>query len=363
MAKTWHWRLAEAPPLPFVVSKDTKRSDGRWSKKFAAFPDYRSLLAAVVAPNSSDMMYEVIRDRSATPVWFFADHDCATDKAQKRDWTPETFMTAVVRLHAAYFNIDPYLVQACSSCRPGKLSAHVKINVDLVGGLAEAAAHAARIDAIAKGTHPDLAPDPLVYTSNQQIRLVGSRKRACETRKRPWGTSSVRWRDHFVRRADGSDGQTVTDIRIERPSVQPSSSSLSRPTNVSSDGPEAMCVRLALQESGATKMFGPYFDVTACRIEQVKKTPGTIRCNIDGTVNRQGGTLACPYAKRPHSSNRLSVLVTSRGDWTGCVTLWCYSQSCSKKPHIRLAYNMRPDRETAEAFESLSLEASSCRAS
>ncbi len=375
----WHWRLADAAseggdrgdpllrakdpllrakdpllrakdPLlrakdPFLAAKDVVRADGRWSKRFASFRNYSSFLAAVVGSGSSSRMYEVIPDRQATPVWFFADHDCRvgddrdTLPPSGENITPDEFLAAVVRLHCGYFGIDEPSVQVSSSCREGKLSAHVKINVDLRGGMAEALVHARRIHAVAAAKRPALKPDLAVYTSNQQIRLVGSSKQAHGAKKTPWGLSSTRWRDHFVRRADGSDGQTVTDVRVEAPMPDLARTAPTEPI-VGAGLAEERCVRMALKAAGAQEILGPRFDADTCRIEQLKRTTDTIRCNVDGTASRHGGTLVCPFAKRPHTSNRLRVMVTSNGDQTGSVYMWCYSVSCQRKARIRLAYSV-----------------------
>ena len=345
-AEMWRWRLADAASDareakdPYLAAKDVLRADGRWSKRFASFRNYSSFLAAVVGSGSSARMYEVIPDRRATPVWFFADHDCrVSGDREGEDMAPDEFLASVVRLHCGYFGIDERSVQVSSSCREGKLSAHVKINVDLRGGMAEALVHAQRIHAIAE-TRPALKPDLAVYASNQQIRLVGSSKKDLGAKKTPWGLSSRRWRDHFVRRADGADGQAVTDVRVEAPMPDLAPAAPTAPI-VGAGLAEERCVRMALKASGAPKILGPRFDADACRIEQLKRTTDTIRCNVDGTVSRHGGTLVCPFAKRPHTSNRLRVMVTSNGDRTGNVYMWCYSVSCQGKARIRLPYSVR----------------------
>lgn len=328
MSERWTSKLGRVPiGMDYVVSKEVRVGSRayRLYKGFETFSSYSDELLS----SGDRHMYEVIRDGRYSKVWFFADHDLYTDSAS-REWDPESYNRAVLELHSSYFGVDKSCVFVCTSHREGKMSAHVKINVDLDGGLVEARVHASRIAAICSGSYADLSPDMQVYASiNQSIRAVGHSKLSADgVAKTPWPRGGQKM-NHLVRRGVGSP----VEIRCARPQPCAVSRRPSEGRHPGGGGDERL-VRLVLDESGMSGEFGERFSAQLCSVENVTVSGSKMRGAIDGTLRRDG-TLVCPFSKTVHRSNRSRFEIYMRNPSEGTVTVSCYSAKCRGQQKVR----------------------------
>ena len=340
----WRTGIADARgigPDSLIISRDVQGRDRAYKefRVYRGFSDYEVHLfdTALYRPDDRtkiNHLYEVIPCGRTTPVWFFADHDCKESEA--RGMTEAEFAGAVCRIYYEYFKIGPDEINrtmfVSSTCRPGKLSIHVKINIR--GTLAQAGDHAAII--AERCVDPRCRPDLSVYSSRfQQIRAAGSSKIGCFTAKRPlFGAGPAGHADHMVRINPSHKASEL----VRTPPAPSARAYAPNAVRVHEEG----AVRTALKASALPGFFGPLFSPDACHIEDTRmEEEGKLSCYVDGSA-RRGGTLVCPFARRAHRSNRGRIYLRSTGEGFGEIEYRCLSPACrEERMRIVLPYDLR----------------------
>lgn len=331
-------------PGSLIISRDVQGRD-RAYKEFRVYRDFadyevhlfQTKLNQPNDPTGLNHLYEVIPCGLSTPVWFFADHDCKERDAAGMD--ENGFVEAVCRVYYDYFGIGPEEINrtlfVSSTCRPGKLSLHIKINVRTT--LAEAKANAAEI--AARCLDSRCRPDLSVYSSRfQQIRAAGSSKLGASQHKRPVFGRDANYADHMVRINTAVDRPTLARPLPKRSPAPPGPAAATGVRVHEEDS-----VRAALGASALPLFFGPAFDAGACHVEDTRMdSEDRLSCYLDGSL-RRGGTLVCPFAGRAHTSNRARVCLRSLGDGRGDIEYRCLSPACrAGARRIVVPYDVRP---------------------
>jgi hypothetical protein len=293
----------DIPPDALIVARDMLFKNRRTSKMFLRVSNWFDYVKILVEDKMMKHVYEVIPDGDYTPVWFFADHDCST--ASANGMTDTEFIRGVCDLYFRYFGLAMddlgELMFVSSTCRRAKLSVHVKINLQT--SMLEAGRHALAVKNAC--TDSRLHPDMSVYRKGaQQIRCVGSSKILCETVKTPWKDKKKPKHMHLVRREPGHK-QAVLDRAPLVPA--PSPVAYNKISTTAATKNEVAGARKALANSSLPGMLGPSFCPNTCYIESPKLGGNIFFCYVDGS-ERRGGTLVCPFAKRPHRTNRASLM-------------------------------------------------------
>ena len=296
------------PPDALIVARDILCKNRRPSKMFVRGKTWFDYVKILIEDRIKHV-YEVIPDGENTPVWFFADHDCSASSAN--GMTEKNFVHGVCDLYFRYFGLSMddvgELMFVSSTCRRAKLSVHVKINIQT--SMLEAGRHALAVKNAC--TDSRLYPDMSVYRKGaQQIRCVGSSKILYEEVKKtpcPW-LEKIRKQPmhmHLVRR-ESNHKQAVLD-RAHLLSAPSSYISYNRCSTTAATEDDVAGARKALANSSLPGMLGPWFCPNTCHIESPKLGGNILFCYVDGS-ERRGGTLVCPFAKRPHRTNRASLM-------------------------------------------------------
>lgn len=287
-------------PESLIVAKDVPGRNNIPSKRFKRVDTWDEYEDALLKAGMKHM-YEVIPDGLRTPVWFFADHDCSADAAGGMQ--EDEFAKGICSLYFKYFGLTAAdigeLMFVSSTCRPEKLSVHVKVNIRTC--MLEAREHAAAITMSCADTR--LRPDMSVYRMGvQQIRCVGASKLSCGRVKTPiWEDLSKPWYLHLVRRRPGHKQACLDRApKVASPSAPSSSGTMSAASQSDTHG-----LRTVLAKSALPPLLGPAFCPETCCIEtpRIDREESVVSCYVDGS-ERRGGTLVCPFAKRTHKGNR-----------------------------------------------------------
>lgn len=328
-------------PDSLIIARDVQGRDRSYKefRFYRNFSDYEVHLYGTQLYQLGDAtninhLYEVIPCGFSTPVWFFADHDCKETEAE--GMSEIQFLETICRMYYEYFNIGPDEINrtlfVSSTCRPGKLSVHIKINIKTT--LMESKDHAVEISKRCNDRR--CCPDLSVYSSRfQQIRAAGSSKiGSCIPKTPVFVKGRMNYTHHMVRINPSSQ---VTEL-IRSPVKPTRIKYVSNAIRVREEDK----IRIALKSSDLPNYFGPVFDSDSCHIEDTRmEDENKLSCYIDGS-GRRGWTLMCPFAKRVHKSNRSRIYLRRTGEGYGEIEYRCLSPNCQQeKKRIVLPYDLR----------------------
>ena len=333
----WLRTIADKPesrdPNALIVSRDVDHFSGRARKEFRVCKDWKEYIGLLLW-SPFPHLYEFF-PMDCCFVNFYADHDCKT--SDSRGMSLDDFGWALFGLHSKHFGLSEDSlgkeINISESCIDTKMSFHVTVRRKMT--VHEAKAHAQKINDECQDTR--LVCDLAVYnTRNQQFRAIGSSKIGRRKNLRPWGASSQDHTEHIVRipgySADRLKESHAASGSMRRPIYICSSDKRSLGTTRGDDGKQLVSrIFRRLSSCGVDKALGSEFGINNFFPEQLQcecadDGSETYRFYIDGSQKR-GGFVVCPFAKRVHRGNRLSVCMRRRGG----TEIRCMDPECSLK--------------------------------